>query len=187
MRNFVSVVFDTSGKAYDGLHELWNLDREGDVTVHGTAVVHRDSVGRLVVDTDQTDPPLATAVGAGIGALVGALAGPAGAAIGAGGGAALGAATGATAGLVADIERSDVENEAGLETSFVLKPGQHAVIADVSEDWTTPINERMKRFGGTVYRRARDAVRDEAWSGPNYPYYNYLYPYEYKPGDYVLP
>ena len=31
MRNFVSVVFDSSAKAYDGLHELWNLDREGDV------------------------------------------------------------------------------------------------------------------------------------------------------------
>ena len=122
MRNFISVVFDTSGKAYDGLHELWNLDR-GDVTVHGTAVVHRDSVGRLVVDTYQTDPPLATAVGAGVGALVGALAGPAGAAIGAGGGAALGAATGATAGLVADIERSDVENEAGLEQASFCSPG----------------------------------------------------------------
>jgi len=187
MRNFVSVVFDTSGEAYDGLHELWNLDREGDVTVHGTAVVHRDSVGRLVVDTDQTDPPLATAVGAGIGALLGALAGPAGAAIGAGGGAALGAATGAAAGLIADVDRADVESEAGSETRFVLQPGQHAVIADVSEDWTTPINERMKRLGGTVYRRSRDAIRDEAWSGPYDPYYNYLYPYEYRPGDYVFP
>ncbi len=187
MRNFVSVIFDTSSKAYDGLHELWNLDREGDITVHGTAVVHRDSLGRLVVDTDQTDPPLATAVGAGIGALLGALAGPAGAAVGASGGAAIGAATGATAGLIADAGRSDVENEAGFETSFVLQPGQHAVIADVSEDWTTPINERMKRLGGTVYRRARAAIRDEAWSGPNYPYYNYLYPYEYRPGEYAFP
>ena len=38
--------------------ELWSLDREGDVTVHGTAVVHRDSVGRLVVDTDRRTRPL---------------------------------------------------------------------------------------------------------------------------------
>lgn len=187
MRNFVTVVFDTSAKAYDGLHELWNLDREGDVTVHGTAVVHRDSLGYLAVDTDQTDPPLATAIGAGIGALLGALAGPAGAAVGASGGAAIGAGVGATAGLIADADRADVESEAGYETRLVLSPGQHAVIADVSEDWTTPINERMKRLGGTVYRRSRDAVRDEAWSGPDYRYYNYLYPYEYRPGDYVFP
>jgi uncharacterized membrane protein len=184
MRNFVAVVFATPSKAYDGQHEIWNLDREGTVTVHGTAVVHRDSLGRLVVDTDETDPPLATALGAGIGALLGALAGPAGATIGAGGGAAIGAAVGGTAGLIADVDRADVESEAGYETAFVLLPGQHAVIADVTEDWTTPINEQMKRLGGTVYRRSRHAVRDEAWSGPYYPYYNYLYPYEYRPAYY---
>lgn len=185
MRNFVSVVFDSSAKAYDGQHALWNLDREGTITVHGAAVVHRDSLGRLCVDTDQTDPPLATAIGAGVGALLGALAGPAGAAVGAGGGAAIGAGVGATAGLIADVDRADVESEAGFETGLVLRPGQHAVIADVSEDWTTPINEQMKRLGGTVYRRSRDAVRDESWSGPHYPYYNYLYPYEYRPAYYI--
>ena len=185
MRNFVAVVFETPTKAYDGLHEMWNLDRQGDVTVHGTAVVHRDSLGRLVVDTDQTDPPLATAIGIGIGALLGALAGPAGAAVGAGGGAAIGAAVGGTAGLVADIDRADVEAQAGFQTGFVVRPGQHAVIADVSEEWTAPIDERMRRLGGTVYRRSRGAIRDEAWFGPDYPYYQYLYPYEYRPAYYV--
>jgi len=187
MRNFVSVVFDTSAKAYDGLHELWNLDREGDVTVHGTAVVHRDGLGRLVVDTDQTDPPLATAVGVGVGALLGALAGPAGAAVGAGGGAAIGAAVGGTAGFVADINRAEVESEGRFETGFDVLPGQHAIIADVSEDWTTPIDERMRRLGGTVHRRSRDAIRDEALFGPDYPYYQYMYPYEYNPGGYLYP
>ena len=42
MRNYIAVVFDDSGKAYEGLHELWQLDSAGDVTVHGAAVVHRD-------------------------------------------------------------------------------------------------------------------------------------------------
>lgn len=181
MRNFITTVFETAGKAYEGQHELWQLDREGTITVHGAAVVHRDSLGRLVVDTDQTDPPLATALGAGIGALLGALAGPAGAAVGAGGGAAIGAAVGGTAGLVADADRAGVESQVELETRWTLKPGQHAVIADVSEDWTAPIDERMRRVGGTVHRRSRSDVRDDAWLGPYYPYYNYLYPYEYRP------
>ena len=180
MRNFVTTVFETAAKAYDGQHELWQLDREGTITVHGAVVVHRDSLGRLVVDTDQTDPPLATALGAGIGALLGALAGPAGAAVGAGGGAAIGAAVGGTAGLIADSDRAGVESEVELETRLTLKPGQHAVIADVSEDWTTPIDERMRRVGGTVHRRSRSDVRDDEWL-PYYPYYNYLYPYEYRP------
>jgi uncharacterized membrane protein len=185
MRNFIAVVFDTAGKAYDGQHQLWQLDGEGAITVHGTAVVHRDSVGRLVVDTDQTHPPFATAVGVGIGALLGALAGPAGAAVGAGGGAAIGAAVGGTAGVIADADRADLESEAGFETGFVLDPGQHAVIVDVTEDWTTPIDERMRRLGGVVHRRSRSDVRDDAWFGPYYPYYNYLYPYEYRPAYYV--
>jgi uncharacterized membrane protein len=185
MRNFVATVFDTANKAYDAQHELWSLDGEGSVTVHGTVVVHRDNLGRMIVDTDQTHPPFASAIGAGVGALLGALAGPAGAAVGAGGGAALGAAVGGTAGLIADADRADVDTQAGFEAGFVLLPGQHAVIADVNEERTTPINERMRRLGGTVHRRARSDVRDDAWFGPDYPYYNYLYPYEYRPSYYV--
>jgi len=187
MRNFVTVIFDTSTKAYDGLHELWNLDGEGDITVHGTAVVHRDSLGQLVVDTKETHPGLATAMGIGIGAMLGALAGPAGAAVGAAGGAGIGAAVGGTAGLIADVDRADVREQAGIETRFVLGPGQHAVIADVSEDWTTPIDTRMKHLGGTVYRRSRNTLRDDAWFRSYYPYDHYLYPYEYRPSNYFYP
>src|SRR5258707_15743593 len=83
MRNYVAVVFDDTGKAYEGLHALWQLDDAAVITVHGTAVVHRDALGYFQVDTKETHPALATAVGVGVGALLGLLAGPAG---GAGGG-----------------------------------------------------------------------------------------------------
>jgi hypothetical protein len=36
-------------------------------------------------------------------------------------------------------------------------------IADVSEDSTAPIDERMRRLGAKVYRRAWSAVRDDKW------------------------
>ena len=85
MRNYIAVVFNDTGKAYEGLHALWQLDGEMEVTVHGAAVVHRDNLGQFQVDTKETHPGLATAVGVGIGALLGALAGPAGAAVGAAG------------------------------------------------------------------------------------------------------
>ena len=49
MRNFVTIVFDNSEKAYQGLHSLWALDDVGEITVHGTAVVHRDDAGRFEV------------------------------------------------------------------------------------------------------------------------------------------
>jgi len=185
MRNYIAVIFNDTGKAYEGLHALWQLDGDMEVTVHGAAVVHRDNLGQFQVDTKETHPGLATAVGVGIGALLGALAGPAGAAVGAAGGAGIGAATGGMAGLVADAGRADTRQEAAAETGFVLGDGQSAVIADVSEDWTSPIDTRMKELGGIVYRRARSVVEDDSWYGSDlYPYDYYLYPYEYVPPAY---
>src|SRR5258707_13621026 len=80
MRNYIAVVFEDTSKAYEGLHALWQLDDEGLITAHGTTVVHRNDWGEYQVDSKDTHPALATAVGVGIGALIGALAGPAGAA-----------------------------------------------------------------------------------------------------------
>src|SRR6266446_10526066 len=116
MRNYIAVVFDDSSKAYEGLHALWEMDDEGAITVHGTTVVHRNDWGEYQVDSKDTHPALATAVGVGVGALLGALAGPAGAAIGAAGGAAIGAATGGVLGVAADLDRADTRSQAADET-----------------------------------------------------------------------
>ena len=186
MHNYVAVVFDDTSKAYEGLHALWQLDDAAEVTVHGTAVVHRDALGNFQVDTKETHPALATAVGVGVGALLGLLAGPAGAAAGAAGGAAIGAATGGVVGATADLVRADNRDQAATETRFVLGAGQSAVIADVSEDWTSPIDTRMRALGGTVYRRAKDDVADDVWFDDDYFYPSYLYPYEYIPSSYSL-
>src|SRR5258705_2754996 len=112
MRNSVAVVFADTGKAYEGRHALGQLDDAAEVTVHGTAVVHRDALGNFQVDTKETHPALATAVGVGVGALLGLLAGPAGAVAGAAGGAAIGAATGGVVGATADlvVHHSDFES-----------------------------------------------------------------------------
>jgi len=187
MHNYIAVVFDTTSKAYQGLHALWQLDDAGEVTVHGTAVVHRDDMGYYQVDTKETHPGLATAVGVGVGALLGLLAGPAGAAVGAAGGAAIGAATGGAVGVTTDLVRADNRSQAAAETGFVLSSGQSAVIANVSEDWTSPIDTRMRELGGTVYRRAASDIDDDKWFDDDdyYPYDYYLYPYEYIPPAYV--
>ena len=186
MHNYIAVVFDDSSKAYEGLHALWQLDDSADITVHGAAVIHRDSLGEIQVDTKETHPALGTAVGVGIGALLGALAGPAGAAIGAAGGAAVGAATGGMVGVAADLSRADTREQAAAETGFVLGNGQSAVLANVSEDWTSPVDTRMKSLGGTVYRRAKDDVEDDSWFEFDDYYSNYLYPYEYIPSSYPV-
>src|SRR5208283_4631706 len=102
MDDYIAVVFDSEHEAAEGLHALWNLDVVGNITVHGAAVLHRDELGHVQVDTQHTDAGLRTAAGVGIGALLGALAGPVGAAAGAtiaaGTAAGIGAAAGGIAG-----------------------------------------------------------------------------------------
>ena len=149
MRNYVAVVFDDTSKAYEGLHALWQLDSAGDITLYGTAVVHRDDDWGLQVDTKETYPAAATAAGIGVGTLLSALA---------------------------------------VASDFVLGIGQSAVIADVSEDWISVIDSRMRDLGGIVYRRLWSDVRDDVWFDDDYlyPYDYYLYPYEYIPVGYYV-
>jgi len=185
MHNYIAVIFKDTRRAYKGLHALWRLDAEGIITVHGTTVVHRDESGEFQVDTKETHPALATAVGVGVGALLGALAGPAGAAIGAAGGAGIGAAVGGAVGIGADLRRADTRDQATDETAFVLAAGKSAVIADVSEDSTSAIDTRMSELGGIVRRRSWTTLQDDVWFGDYMPG-SYLLPYEYIPPGHLL-
>jgi len=181
MDNYIAVVFPNDAKAYEGLHRLWSLDAKGDVTVHATAVIHRDEFGKIDVATKDTDTGVRTAIGVGVGALLGALAGPAGLATGAtiGAAAAVGAAAGGTIGLTADAVKAGEQDEASFETGFVLPAGQSAVLAEVSEDWTTPVDTTMTSLGGRVFRRAKSDVTDDSLFGSDYA--DYMYPYDYEP------
>lgn len=185
MDNYVAVVFSNDEEAADGLHQLWQLDGLGQITVHGAAVLHRDNIGSIHVATKHTDPGVRTALGIGLGALIGALAGPIGAAAGAaaaaaaGAGAGIGAAAGGLAGFTADAIKSGEHDEAAFQSGLVIHNGQSAVVAEVSEDWTTTVDEAMKRLGGTVYRRPKSTVLHDSFNDDNYA--DYLYPYDYVP------
>lgn len=113
-------------------------------------------------------PALATAVGVDVGALLGAMAARAGAAVG--------AVTAGVVALAADADRADARHEAANKTRSALGAGRSAVIAEVSEDRTAPIDARMRELGGTVYRRAKSEQQDDAWGhecGPG----GYPHPY----------
>jgi uncharacterized membrane protein len=185
MRNFVAVVFADKARVYKGLRALWELDGIGQVTVHGSTVVHRDDHGHIVVDSKETHPVFATAVGVGVGALLGAFAGPVGMAIGIGTGVAIGAATGAVIGGAIDLDRADTRQEALVDTGMVLYRGQSAVIADVSEDWLAHLDEAMERLGGAVHRRSSEELHAQGKLHDDYRgHSDYLYPYEFVPGEY---
>jgi len=184
MNNYIAVVFASDDKARSALRALWDLDADADITVHGAAVIRRDDMGHIRVADRNSDIGMRTAVGVGVGALLGLLAGPIGAAAGAatvatgtamGAGGLLGGAVGVGADAVADVRREN----AVYDSFFTLSAGQSAVVAEISEDWTTVVDNAMKPFGGIVYRRRNNAETNAAF-GPGY-YNDYLYPYYYDP------
>jgi uncharacterized membrane protein len=153
MNRMLVVVFDDEGKAYQGRNELLQLDAEGSVFVYASVVVAKSPDGTAAVKQDDAGP-LGTLVGTSVGSLIGLIGGPAGAAIG--------AVSGLAAGLIADIENARVGEDFIDDVRTALSPGKVALVADVDEDWTTPVDSRMEKLGGTVYRRAISDVRDTA-------------------------
>jgi len=179
MDNYIVAVFTSDQAALDGFHALWKLDAR-QVAVHGAAVVRRDASGELEVAEKRTDPGVRTALGIAIGALLGALAGPVGAAAGAGvaaGNIVAGTVAGAAVGFAGDDEKSAEHEEAVSTSKYMIKIGQTAVIAEVTENDPAVLDAAMKQYGGTVYRRNKDAVRTDALWGDD----ANLYPYDYDP------
>ena len=98
MKNYIAVIFSSDAKAHAGLRALWNLDREGELTVHGAAVIRRDDMGHIRVADRNTDLGMRTAMAVGIGTLLGLIAGPIGVAAGVAAAATLGVGTAVTVG-----------------------------------------------------------------------------------------
>jgi len=144
------VVFDDETKAYEGSSALKELDSEGSISVHDEAVVKRNPDGSLTTKEVSGDFPIRTVGGTALGALIGALGGPVGLA--------LGSATGALAGYIADLNRAGVDADYVDEVSAKLTPGKWAVVADISEEWETPVDTKMQALGGSVSRVTRQNV-----------------------------
>ena len=153
MEKMMVVVFDDETKAYEGSHALKRLDAEGSIAIHAEAVVQKNADGTVSVKQVEGDFPIRTVGGTAIGSLIGLLGG----AIGLG----IGAAAGALAGAVADLNVAGVNADFLDEASRALTPGRCAVVAQVSEEWVTPVDTRMEALGGVVFRAARTTVEHE--------------------------
>jgi uncharacterized membrane protein len=153
MSKFVVVIFPDETKAYEATRALKELHAEGSLTVYGTAVVAKDANAKLSVKQAADRGPLGLGVGALVGTLIGLLGGPVGAAIGYG--------SGALAGVMSDIYNAGVGVDFVNTVSEKLTPGKTAVIAEVAEDWVTPLDTRMEAIGGVVLRESRSDFEDE--------------------------
>jgi uncharacterized membrane protein len=153
MSEFAVVVFSDERKACEGLHALEVLHEEGSVSVYATAVVERHADGTLSVN-EQTEPgALGFGVGALVGALIGVFAGPVGAAVG--------LTAGGFLGSFRDYFHAEVTDEFLASVERELAPGKFALVAEISEEWVTPLDLRMEALGGKAVRAWRqDFVED---------------------------
>ncbi len=152
MDRMLVVVFDNESKAYEGKKALLQLDGDGSITAYGYAVVAKNSDGATTVKQGDDVGPLGTLTGTALGSLIGLLGGPAGVAIG--------VAAGLTAGAAVDLNNARISDDFIDDVTKVLLPNRVALIAEIEEDWTTPVDTRMEAIGGTVFRRALSDVED---------------------------
>jgi uncharacterized membrane protein len=152
MDRMLVVVFNNGANAYEGKRALLELDDDGSISLYGYAVLAKDADGTATIKQGDDSGPIGSLVGTSLGSLIGLLGGPAGLAIG--------AAAGLAAGGTADLNNARIGEDFIDDVSKQLLPNRVAVIADIDEDWTTPVDTRMEAIGGTVFRRALSDVKD---------------------------
>ena len=153
MERMLVVVFDNEREAYEASRALTHLDAEGSITVHAESVISKEANGTVTVKQTEDDFPIRTLAGTAIGGLIGLLGGP------------VGMVVGGTAGIVAgsfgDLFVAGVDSDFLDEVSTTLTPGKYAVVADISEEWVTPVDTRMQALNGVVFRTARKAFEQD--------------------------
>jgi uncharacterized membrane protein len=152
MERMLVVVFDNETKAYEGKSALRRLEQEGSVTVYADAVVIKHANGTTSVKQYDDFGPVGTLVGTSVGSLIGLLGGPVGFAVG--------AASGLALGMANDLDNARVGEDFVDDVAKTLTPNKVAVIAEIEEDWTTPVDTQMETLGGTVLRRSLWEVRE---------------------------
>jgi uncharacterized membrane protein len=154
MDRMLVVIFPNESKAYEGKRALQQLDGEGSISVYAYAVLTKNADGTASVKQGEDAGPIGTLVGTSLGSLIGVLGGPVGVAAG--------AAAGMAFGSTVDLNNIRVGSDFIDDVQKFLVPPNVALIAEVDEDWTTPVDTRMEGIGGKVLRRALSEVRDTA-------------------------
>ena len=166
MSKFVVTVFDDEKSAYEGSKAMLALDSEGSIALYAAAVITKREDGKVEVKDAADEGPIGTATGMLLGTMVGALGGAAGVAAGAaasavGTGMLAGMAGGSLTGWMCDLYNVGVDAEFLSDVGDLLTTGKSAVVAELTEGWTTPLDSQMEQLGGTVFRRYRIDVEDD--------------------------
>ena len=155
MDKLVAVVFGDEKMTYAGSRALSEMNAEGSIDVAAMCVIKKESDGTVSTKHIAEGFPIRTLAGTALGSLVGVLGGPVGLAAG--------TVIGAWAGMFGDLYSAGVDAEFMADVSTALSPGKCAVLAELEEEWVTPLDSRMESLGGVVYRTLKSTVREEQW------------------------
>ena len=152
MDKMIVVIFENEAGGYRGVKALEDLDGDNTITLYSKAVIKKNPDGKIVHIEESERGPLGTAVGLLSGSLIGLAGGPLGAAVG--------AYVGLIGGGLYDLTKIGVSDDFIEEVGEFLLPGKVAVVAEVEEEWVTPVDTRLEAAGGVVFRRPRGEVLD---------------------------
>jgi uncharacterized membrane protein len=158
-RDTTIATFENRNQAYEAARDIDKLD-DSVISVKSGAIVEKDLLGNVtLLDSKEHASPWGTIGGLTggtlLGALVGTLAGPAGTLTGAQVGAAAaatGGLLGGTLGATVDLADTGLKEDYVAAVSGCLLPGHAALVAEVDEYSTQPVDEAVWRHGGVIFR-----------------------------------
>jgi uncharacterized membrane protein len=160
-RHIVVATFDHRNPAYDAASDIDRLNGHI-VDVKSGAILEKDQLGNVTtLDTRNLGSAwvlAGTVGGALLGILIGALAGPGGAAAGGAAGAVLGSGPaaggllGGVVGATADVAEWGLKQDTIDDIGALLLPGKTALVMEVEESSTEPLDAAVARHGGILHR-----------------------------------
>jgi len=145
MEGVIVAVVDNEFTAERAAHALDLLGDAGSIGLTASTIVTKSQDGVVKVVKLRRALPASALGGGAIGALIGAFAGPLGVGMGAG--------IGFICGTVMDVSHLRIRRDFTAGVVRTLDPGKSALIAQIDEDDTGPVNQQMAALGAAVLRR----------------------------------
>jgi uncharacterized membrane protein len=155
MERMLVALFGDEAKAREAAQALEAMGDDSEIALHTVQLFTRSQDGVVASADVYTALPEGTMGGTAVGSLLGLLGGPVGLAIGAG--------TGLLVGATADYAKRRVTTDFAQHVADELTPGRAAIVAEVDEEETEAVNERMQALGATVLRRDLSDLADQEY------------------------
>ena len=152
MNKVLVAVFDSEDKARTALGALESLADADTIRVNASAIVSKSPGGAITVSRADEPHPESTLGATALGVLIGMLAG--------GVGLVVGATTGLIVGALGDKFRLDIGRGFLADVERTLAPGKAALVAQIYEEDTAAVEERIAAIGGVAFRQPVQDVAD---------------------------